>query len=101
MLKATSLLIILKIVDQVFIIRVISSADNETTTVNQWRSKDVRGPWTTDSPGPLPIHHNLIPLTPPSHTPYSDFAHVYLYYMILNRVILQSGYIICLIFGEK
>ena len=35
----------------------------------QWRSKDVRGPWTTDSPGPLPILHNLIPLTPPSHTP--------------------------------
>ena len=36
---------------------------------HQWRSKDVWGPWTTDSPGPLPILHNLIPLTPPPHTP--------------------------------
>ena len=35
----------------------------------QWRSKDVRGPWTTDSPGPLPILHNLNPLTTPPHTP--------------------------------
>ena len=35
---------------------------------SQWRSKDVRGQWTTDSPGPLSILHNLIPLTPPPHT---------------------------------
>ena len=42
MLKATWLLIILKIVDQVFTIRVISSADNETTTVmNDSLSKEV------------------------------------------------------------
>ena len=26
----------------------------------QWRSEDVRGPWTTDSTGPLPILHNLM-----------------------------------------
>ena len=35
----------------------------------QWRSEDVRGPWTTLSPGPLPILHNLISLTPPPQTP--------------------------------
>ena len=35
----------------------------------QWRSEDVRGPWTKDSPGPLPIFHNLVPLIPPPHTP--------------------------------
>ena len=54
--------------------------------VDQWRREDVRGPWTTDSPGPLPILHNLIPLTspPPDIQLYSDFAHVYLYYMISN-----------------
>ena len=97
----------------------------------QWHSKDVRGPWTTDSPGPLPILHNIIPLTPPPHTPllrlctclqwcskdvpgpmdnglsapilhnlipltlphihpYSDFAHVYLYYMISNTALFDQ-----------
>ena len=51
----------------------------------QWRSKDVRGPWTTDSPGPLPILHNLIPLTPPPHTPLLKLCTcLSLYYMILN-----------------
>ena len=28
---------------------------------DQGRSKDIQGPWTTDSPGPLPILHNLFP----------------------------------------
>ena len=36
---------------------------------DQWRSKDVRGPWTTDSLGPLPILQNFIPLTPLPYTP--------------------------------
>ena len=43
----------------------------------QWHSKDVRGPWTTDSPGPLPIlpggthlekgYGDVQPLRPPFH----------------------------------
>ena len=37
---------------------------------SQWRSEDARGPRTTDAPGPLPILHNLIPLTPPHIHPY-------------------------------
>ena len=36
---------------------------------HQWRSEDVRGPWTTDSLGPLPIVHNLIPFDPSTYTP--------------------------------
>ena len=50
----------------------------------------VRGPWTTDLPGPLPILHNLIPLTPPYIHTYSDFAYVYLYYMILSTALFNQ-----------
>ena len=41
-----------------------------TQVHRQWRREDVRGPWTTDSPGPLPILHDLIPLTHPPHRTY-------------------------------
>ena len=47
---------------------------NCRTLYPQWRSEDIRGPWTTESQGPPPILHNLIPLTPPHKQPYSDFA---------------------------
>ena len=66
---------------------------NQGRRQGQWRSEDVRGPWTTDSPEPLPILHNLIPLTPPHIHPYLDVAHVYLYYMILNTALLISTYL--------
>ena len=41
------------------------------TACFQWRSEEVRGPWTTPNglSGALPILYNLIPLTPPPHTP--------------------------------
>ena len=46
----------------------------------QWRSEDVRGPWTTDSPGPLLMLNNLIPLTPsatytPTQTLYTSLLY--------------------------
>ena len=63
-------------------------------TQNQWHSEDVRGPWTTDSLGPLPILHYLIPLIPPPLTPYSDFAHVFsLLYDLKIRHFLISTHI--------
>ena len=58
--------------------------------MQQWRSEDVRGPWTTDSPGPLPILHNLIPLTPPPQTPLLRPC-TRLTYMIFNAA--QNQYI--------
>ena len=42
----------------------------------QWRSEDVGGPWTMDSPGPLPI----LLWQALSHTPCSKFTHVCLFY---------------------
>ena len=43
---------------------------SELSSINQWRSEDFRGPWTTDSLGPLLTFHNLIALTPPpTYTP--------------------------------
>ena len=38
---------------------------------DQWRSKDVRGPWTRDSPGPLPWYFKTLFLwhQSPPHTP--------------------------------
>ena len=57
---------------------------------SQWRSKDFRAHGQRTLRGPLPILHNLIPLTPPPHTPYSDFAHVYLYHMILDTALFNQ-----------
>ena len=31
------------------------SVSPSAATAGQWRSEDVGGPWTTNSPGPLPI----------------------------------------------
>ena len=45
-----------------------SSKIARKTVKKQRRSEDVRGPWTKDSSGPLPILYNLISLTPPPHT---------------------------------
>ena len=60
----------------------------------QWLSEDVRGPWTTDSPGPLPILHNFFPLTPPPHTPLLRICTLLslLPYMISIRHFLISTY---------
>ena len=51
---------------------------------DQWRSKDVRGPWTTDSLGPLPILQNFIPLTPLPYTPQLRLCTRLYLYTILN-----------------
>ena len=47
-------------INQVCLVRLIPELClSRIWTYEQWRSEDVRGPWTTDSPGPLPILHNL------------------------------------------
>ena len=51
------------------LINTFTDAPSPHTHTHQWRSEDVRDPWTTDPLGPLPILHNLIHLTPPPHTP--------------------------------
>ena len=58
------------------------------TRSQQWRSEDVRGPWTTDSPGPLPILHNLIPLTPLPHTPLLRLCTISLHDFIRHFLII-------------
>ena len=51
---------------------------------------DAFSPWTTDSPGPSPYFITLFLWPLPHIHPYSDFAHVNLYYMILNTAFFNQ-----------